>query len=348
MKTLVAGWFSFSNGHATAGDLLTRDLTCQWLQRAGHTVDVAVDAPFIGGVDWRSVDPDDYSIVVFVCGPFEKGELETEFLARFNRCRLIGLNLSMQIPLHMWNPFDLLIERDSSVRTHSDMVFGTCQPKVPVVGVCLVEAYDGALVESANAAIQRLIDSAEMAVVPIDTRLDTNSTGLRSPAEIESLIARVDVLVTTRLHGTVLALKNGIPVLAIDPEAGGAKIQQQAETIRWPVFFTVDKVTDEGLQEALAYCLTDDARALARQCGESAAKMVESMGDDLVAALVNSDELDARYRTRMVILQEQANAALAAINLTDETEEIMLRHKLYRVGKRVLRLMTPKAEKIES
>ena len=58
-----------------------------------------------------------------------------------------------------------------------------------------------------------------MAVVAIDTRLDANRTGLRTPAQVESLIARTDVVVTTRLHGLVLALKNGVPAVAIDTVA---------------------------------------------------------------------------------------------------------------------------------
>ena len=50
----------------------------------------------------------------------------------------------------------------------------------------------------------------------IDTRLDVpNNSGLRTPAEIESLIAAMDVMVTTRLHGTVLALRNGVPAIPL-------------------------------------------------------------------------------------------------------------------------------------
>ena len=70
--------------------------------------------------------------------------------------------------------------------------------------------------------------------VKIDTRLDTNQTGLRTPAEVESVIRKMDVVMTTRLHGLVLAIKNGVPVIAIDPVAGGAKIKRQAESIDWP------------------------------------------------------------------------------------------------------------------
>src|SRR5438874_13475502 len=138
MKTLLAGWFSFEQMGATAGDLMARDIACQWLESAGYSVDVAVAPPFTGGVEWQSVDPSIYEQVVFVCGPFGNGWPITEFLARFSGSRLIGLNLSMLEPLEVWNPFDLLIARDSSAEAHPDVSFVSRQAPVPVVGIVLV------------------------------------------------------------------------------------------------------------------------------------------------------------------------------------------------------------------
>jgi glycosyltransferase involved in cell wall biosynthesis len=287
VRILVAGWFSFEDGHATAGDLLARDVVCSWLDSGGYGYEVAVAPPFRGDVEWRCVNPESYSHVVFVCGPFANGNLESQFLAHFNGCRLIGLDLTMLVPLNMWNPFDLLIERDSSVDAHADIVFASRRPLVPVVGVCLVEPYEGAIDNIANAAIERLIASRQMAVVKIDTRLDANATGLRNPAEVESLLARMDVVVTTRLHGMVLALKNGVPVIAIDPEAGGRKIRRQAQTIGWDTVFNADALTDQALQEALEYCLTEAARTKVRECCERAVKMVQDMRDVLLADLAH-------------------------------------------------------------
>lgn len=175
-KALIAGWFSFEYGHATAGDLLALDVTCEWMDKAGYSYDIAFDPPFTGGVNWRTVHPDSYSHVIFVCGPFEQGQYEAEFLSRFSACRLAGLNLSMLVPMSEWKPFDLLLERNSSLAVRPDMVFLSKEPKVPVVGICLVEPYPGALDAIANEAIQRLIDARPMAIVPIDTRLDKNET----------------------------------------------------------------------------------------------------------------------------------------------------------------------------
>ncbi len=299
MRALVTGWFSFEDGHATAGDLITRDLLCEWLETTGIPFDVALAPPFSEGVDWRAVDPQAFTHVVFVCGPFGRDEYEEEFLNRFRDCRLIGMNLSMKVPREEWDPFDFLIERDSSKDTHPDISFLSHKPHVPIVGVCLVESYEGAPVEEANIAIHGLLRSNEVAAVPIDTRLDTNQTGLKTPAEIESLLARMDAVVTTRLHGTVLSLKNGVPVVAIDPEIGGWKIRRQAELIGWPVVFNVDDLTEEGLQKALEYCLTEEARLKARECRDRAMMMVEAVKHEFISVLMTDDHLEQRFQSRL-------------------------------------------------
>lgn len=267
MRALVAGWFSFERMGATAGDLLACDVVCRWLREGGVRHDVALAPPFDGGVDWRTVDPRDYCHVVFVCGPFGDGWPLTEFLPRFAGCRLVGLDLSMLQPLEDWNPFDLLLERDSSWTARPDLALLSEVPRVPVAGLVRVhpqEEYGGRSSHAeADGLVDALLASAELAVVPIDTRLDENATGLRSPAEVESAIARVDVVVTTRLHGMVLALKNGVPALAVDPIRGGAKICRQAAVLGWPHAFAVDAASPAMLREALERCLSAGAAAQA-------------------------------------------------------------------------------------
>jgi hypothetical protein len=290
MKTLVVGWFSFEHMGATAGDLMARDLACEWLAEAGHDVEYAVVPPFSGGVDWRRVDPGDYSCVVFVCGPFGNGEPLTEFFSRFAGIPLVGLDVSMLEPLESWNPFQSLWERDSSRTARPDISILSRQPLVPVVGTVLIggqgEYGDRARQTSANDAIRRLLDSREVAVVPIDTCLDPeNTTGLRTPAEIESLIARMDVVVTTRLHGTVLALKNGVPAVVIDSVSGGHKVIRQARTIGWPVAFVIDELTDQKLRDAFDYCLTAEARQQAKECCRRAKGAVEKVRAEFIAEL---------------------------------------------------------------
>ena len=284
-RVLVAGWFSFADGHATAGDLLACDVVCDWIAHAGRAYDVAFARPFTGGVDWRSQQPEIYSHVVFVCGPFANSEeLEGKLFQRFHRSRLIGVNLTMLYPIAGPAPFDHLFERDSNLTVRPDLVFSAPYSPVPLVGVCLVEDYPEGDTRRANALIDDLTASREMSVVAVDTRLDVvNTTGLRTPREIESLIAHMDVLITTRLHGMVMALKHRVPVVAIDPEPGGAKIRKQADFLGWPMIFDVDRVTAADLRRAFDYCLTLEARNDTKRCVSRAAEGVATVRKEFLA-----------------------------------------------------------------
>lgn len=342
-NVLVGGWFSFSDGHATAGDLLALQVACQWLIKAGFSYDVAFDPPFNEGVDWRIVDPDTYSHVVFVCGPFERKQLEADFLSRFHGCRLIGLNLSMRVPVEKWNPFDLLFERDSSAAVRPDMVFLSAEPQVPVVGICLVEPYADALDHLANEAIGRLVQSNKMVTVNIDTRLDRNTTNLRTPAEVESLIARMDLLVTTRLHGAVMALKNGVPVVSIDPEAGGAKIVAQMQKIGWPVVFSADALTEEGMQTGFEYCLTPEARIKARDCRDYAVDTIGQTAEEFIREMIRPEISERNYKTRLADPEAKNWLALCREKESEERMAIRQRQRKtrwkYNIQKRVRGIM---------
>ena len=65
MKILLAGWFSFDDGHATAGDVLAREVVMRWLDAGGWRYDVAAAEPFRGDVRWELVGRDDYDAVLF-------------------------------------------------------------------------------------------------------------------------------------------------------------------------------------------------------------------------------------------------------------------------------------------
>ena len=288
MTALVAGWFSFESMGATAGDLVARDVVCGWLDEAGVPFDVAAVPPFDGDVDWRAADPARYSHVVFVCGPVGNGWPLTELLDRFRESSFLAVNVSLLDPLARWNPFSAVFARDGDEQSWPDVSFLSPIPASPVVGLVLVHAqreYADAAHDLVGDAVARLVAATNVTAVPIDTRLDVTASGLTTPAQVESLIARMDAVVTTRLHGLVLALKNGVPALAIDPIRGGAKVKQQAATIDWPVCFTPDALDSEELERALAWCLTAEARAAARDSATRARALLEELPARFKAAV---------------------------------------------------------------
>jgi hypothetical protein len=295
-RALVAGWFSFEGMGATAGDLLSRDLCAQWLREQGWVCDLAVAPPFEDGSDWRSADPADYELVVFVCGPLGNGWPVVEFLEHFKGRRILGLNLSMLDPVDGWNPFDVLIERDSDRTARADIVFLSAEPRVPVVGVVLVHEqreYKDRMHKEAGQAIRRLMDARDIAQVEIDTRLDLERNDLRNPRQIETMIASMDAIVTTRLHGMVLAIKHGVPPLVIDPVPGGRKVLAQARAIGWPIVFTADDLSDERLKEALDYCLSAEGRAEAARSRARAISSADEARQRFLRAIGGQPDADS-------------------------------------------------------
>ena len=98
-------------------------------------------------------------------------------------------------------------------------------------------------------------------------------------------MGRVDVLLTTRLHGLVYALKAGRPVIAIDPILGGDKIIAQARCIGWPKVCLAEKATPQWLNEALDWCLSDESRHSIQQCKERVSPLLAQTRDEFFSAL---------------------------------------------------------------
>jgi hypothetical protein len=288
-RVLVAGWFSFEGMGATVGDLLARDVVVEWLAGAGIGVDIALAEPFGDGPDWRTLPSEIYAAVVFVCGPFGNGPPLTPFLERFGGRRLIGIDLTMLESPSIWNPFELLLERDSDRHVRPDLAFAAPYRTVPLVGVFQVHRQREYGSRGRHAAVReaigRLFDRHTLARLDLDTRLDLPNPVGRTPEAIESVVRRMDVIVTSRLHGLVLALRHGVPALALDPIAGGAKLSRQASAVGWTASLRPEELSDEAVDRAFSYCLSAEARAAARSAATRAAASLDDVRNDLLSAL---------------------------------------------------------------
>ena len=74
------------------------------------------------------------------------------------------------------------------------------------------------------------------------------------------------MVVTTRMHGLVLALKNGVPALAVDPIIGGAKVTAQAGAWTWPAVLAAGALTEAGLGHWWDWCRSEQGHAQAARC----------------------------------------------------------------------------------
>lgn len=290
-RALLVGHFS------TVGDIESLELVQGWLDEIGIAYDVApfsasVRAQMPGSRDFLRLDPGVYSHLVMICGPVWPEQLaELRFdLTTFQSCVQIGVNLTLVAPLHTWNPFDVLLERDSTRLTRPDLTLLAATTPVPVVvGRCLVRkqsSYTGREHHGqARQLFDDLIQRRNFAAIDVDTRWYRAENGLRTPAHFLSALQRIDLLFTNRLHGMVYALKAGVPVVAIDAIEGGAKVSAQAKALGWPQCIPIESATPERLDAAVDWCFSPQALEVIQTCREKALPELQEVKRAFLATL---------------------------------------------------------------
>ena len=139
-RALIIGYFS------TAGDIESLQVVQSWLTEARIAFDVApygekIRAVLSGSLDLQKIKPEAYRYLIVVCGPcspetFTSRKID---LQRFEHCIRIGVNLTMIQSVAKWNPFDVLLERDSDRAQRPDLTFVGKQRLVPVAGRCFIQ-----------------------------------------------------------------------------------------------------------------------------------------------------------------------------------------------------------------
>lgn len=139
---------------------------------------------------------------------------------------------------------------------------------------------------SVSAAITFSLGERDVSRVPLETRLDPRDWRLAdNPVQSEALVERLDAAVTTRLHGLVLALKHGVPALAVDPVAGGEKVSYAGGGVGWPTVVAADAAEPEPLDTTLHWCLSEDGARAARRCAAGAADQAPALLDRMLEVL---------------------------------------------------------------
>lgn len=268
MRVLVTGWPSFVDGEATAGDVLSMSAVALQLGSAGIAYDLAY-SPVLrpDGLSLADADPDWYTHLVFACGPVY-GPQVTALHQRYARCRRVAVGVSVVDPADPAAAgFDVLLARDGAGPPHPDLSALTRTGPVPVVGVVLAgdqPEYAGGRHAAVTDRLTRWVNAHDCAPVPCDTRLDgADWRHCATADQVVALLRRFDLVVTTRLHGLVLALRQGVPALAVDPVVGGAKVSAQARVLGWPACLSADELGETALERWWQWCLSGPGRASA-------------------------------------------------------------------------------------
>jgi hypothetical protein len=281
VRALIAGWFSFVDGEATAGDVLAAAAVEQALTENGLAHDTAWSPVFRpDALHLDAAAPERYSHLVFACGPLHAIPPDTgrpspllELHRRYRRLRRIAVGVSVPDPADpAVRGFHCVLPRDGpSVPVPSlDLAAAAPPPAaVPVVGVILTEGqreYGGRRRHAAvGRALTGWLRNLDAARLRLDTRLAHQEVGWpETPAQLHAVLSRLDAVVTTRLHGLVLGLRAGVPVLAVDPVAGGAKVAAQARALDWPAVLRAEQTGPAELDRWWRWCRSASGRELAR------------------------------------------------------------------------------------
>ncbi|WP_206503531.1 polysaccharide pyruvyl transferase family protein [Streptomyces chrestomyceticus] len=279
-RVLLTGWFSFVHGEVTAGDMLAAEAVQGALDGAGFAYDTAWSPVFRpGALHLDGADPARYSDLVFACGPVHSRPPPdggpSPLLAlhdRFAGCRRVAVGVSVPDPDDpAVTRFDDVLPRDTAGQAAGARDLSLRAPAasaLPLVGVILTGGQHEYGARRRHTEVGDVLTdwlgTVGAARLPVDTRLDTRDWRLpATPDELHAVLARLDVVVTTRLHGMVLALRAGTPALAVDPVAGGAKVAAQAAALGWPAVLRCEQAGATELDRLLAWCLSKQGRAQA-------------------------------------------------------------------------------------
>lgn len=263
------GSFGPRNG-ATLGDLMAVDNFSADLRQAGvkHAVisgqmdwpgHLRVDSPFLLRPAAR--------VLVFVCGPLTNDPELVDLLAVQGNARKVAVGVSVLAEQpDIAARFDRVIARDGTAGATFDLAIDRVVPPVapaPLrrVGLCLRgeqrEYGKPSLHSEAEQLLRGLAQQRGLEIVVIDTVLSPDN----SPDHIREAFAAVDCVFTTRMHGALLALAAGKPVIAVDQVPGSAKVANVVGATGWPLVHRADAVELVDLENDLARMEGDRIRA---------------------------------------------------------------------------------------
>lgn len=265
-RRLLVGWFGSFSGHGTIGDLRSLESVVSHLIGRGHDVfHATADSISICGairVDWQRFTPDACDVVIFVCGPILLNHPETAaFFERFSVVELVGIGVSLLPEGHHnhCNPFRTVFARQGARETYGDVAVCAAQPpgralrnrsgEETVIGLALRGEQHEYGVELClwreaglmfAALTELLARHGSVRVVEIENHLLRSQ---RRPDEIEDQYAACDLVLTTRFHGAIAALRQDAPFIALDQISAGAKVLPLLAGFGWEAVFRVDAVT---------------------------------------------------------------------------------------------------------
>lgn len=290
-RRILLTWYGSFAGHGTIGDLRSMESVATHLHARGHqvlhaTADPECVIPGTQRVQWEHISHDQFDLGIFVCGPILSFHPLTNALFDwFGAKPLIGVGVSLlaRDDAGYANPFSAVLARQGRDTDYADVAIVAPPPEEPPrtststqIGVSLrghqteygeerCRADDVATLSAAA------IDEALSKFGGVATTIENHLTraGL-SPDGIEVMYLDCDLILTSRFHGAITALRHGVPFIAIDQIAGGAKVFDLLAPLGWKHVYRIDELEQRALTECVTELLQRTDRAELHQARANA------------------------------------------------------------------------------
>jgi len=298
--TLLCWWGSIPGG-VTVGDLMAVNNLSAALRSRGCDHSILSHPQFAaeGHLQCRTLPllTSEVRTLVFVCGPLVGCPRLMALFKLFPNARKLAVGVSVLRGESTINSLvSGFVARDGMNPSFFDLALDDVRPACPPspgrslrVGLCFrgrQKEYGRANCKAgrAEAVLKRVAATITSRPVRISTELVQNS-----PSGLRSQLDEVDLVLTTRLHGSLLTLGHGKPVIAIDQIEGGAKVLPVLQRIHWPYVLPVEKASEDRVQSMVREMIQrwpvseithsqSLALALSRQAVQEAVRLVTHAG----------------------------------------------------------------------
>jgi hypothetical protein len=286
LPNVVLTWYGARHrGAATIGDQYAIENLSSRLSALGvrHAVlsalPLAVKAPVVR----EPLHLQEIEVLVHVCGPLLPAAFDVDLYRRSRVRMAVGVSLLSQ-HRRFNKALDAIVVRDGQRPETYDLSLArfatTPAPATglhgaaPRIGLCVREHQP----EYGEAAIfhekaQRLFTTAIEASGAPTHEIDTVLRPRNTQADIEAAFRRADIIATTRMHGAILGLAFGKPVVAIDQVEGGAKVANLLGRIGWPLVFRGDSVRQADINRAFAMARSPAIHEVVARCRAAAIRL---------------------------------------------------------------------------
>lgn len=266
-------WGTWPYSQVTVGDVMSVAAVASGLRQRGisfHIVhrekvwDPTYRIPgFSGSEVWfDEIDPGTYRACLFICGPLPTDWPEgRERLFAFCNARRLAVGVTLASPTSREpaeRVFNTFLARDGFDRQWMDLALSCdwpvreCASRTDEVALCLRGKEDYYGDDDASTLVEAIMESGLNRQSRTKGTLDTVLLKAEDdPRMLEAQFAAPAGVVTTRLHGSLLSLRNGTPWIAVDQVVGGKKVRSMNEQLGWPLNFAAEDLSLSSFERAL-------------------------------------------------------------------------------------------------